>query len=128
MVDEQADEAVAARAGVSVEAVRAAKAADLALRKEVEEWLGDQILRGPGRSRSGGDVERTGKPCPEVLGEFHFCERFNFRILPRDLVPGNVDDQPADTFLTFAHMLSLEAEIKERLEMILQKKMSAKRK
>lgn len=125
---EAADEAVAKAAGVPVEKVLAAKEADLALRKEVETWLTDQILRGPGRSRTGGDTPRLGKPCPEVLGEFHFCERFGFRILPRDLVPGNVDDQPADTFLLFAHMLSIEAETKERLELILQKKMSARKK
>lgn len=128
MVGDEADEAVAARCGVSVDRVRTAREADLALREEVKAWLVDQILRGPGRSRAGGDVPRLGTPCPGALAEFHFCERFGFRILPRDLTPGSIDDQPADTFLTFAHMLSIEAETKERLELILQKKMGAKRK
>lgn len=113
---EEWDAAVAVRAGVSVESVRQVRKDIEAADNELEDWLGDQIMRGPGRSRAGRDTERLGKPCPEALGEYHFCERMGFRILPRDLVPGHVEDQPADTFLFYANLLSRESEIKERLE------------
>lgn len=84
-------------------------------------------MRGPGRSRSGGDSERLGKPCPDALSEFQFCERFGFKILPRDLVPGQVDDQPYDTYLFYANLLGTESRIRERLEILQQRKQSPKK-
>ncbi len=84
-------------------------------------------MRGPGRSRGGGDIERLGKPCPAPLGEFYFAQRFGFRVLPGDLVPGSTDDQPSDTFLFYSNLLSHEAEQRERLEHIQMRRQQPRR-
>lgn len=113
---------------MDVATVRAAREADQKLRVDIEAFLADQIMRGPGRARGGGSTERLGKPCPESLAEFYVAEKFGFRIMPRDLVPGAaIDDQPADTLLMYQNLLSIEAETRERLEFLQQRKMSKAR-
>lgn len=71
----------------------------------------DQILRGPGIQ-----YDRIGKPIPDMLAEWYFCERLNFRILPAGLSAGSIDDQPMDRLLYWMHVAGTEAGERERLE------------
>lgn len=125
--EEEAYRAVAAAAGASVAEVRSCRERAAALATELEAWLADQIMRGPGRARGGGSTDRLGKPCPMPLAEYYWCQRFGFQVMPRDLIEGHVDDQPADTYLLYANLLSKEAEMRERLEFLQQKKTGGKR-
>lgn len=80
------------------------------------------MLRGPG-SR----YNRVGRPIPDPLAEWYFCERLNFRVLPSGLKAGSIMEQPMDRFLYWMHIAGLEAGERERLEAERMKRESRRR-
>lgn len=80
------------------------------------------MLRGPGIQYA-----RIGKPIPDPLAEWYFCERLSFRVLPTGLMAGSIEDQPMDRLLYWMHIAGLEASERERLEAERMKRNSRRR-
>lgn len=79
-------------------------------------------MRGPGRSRTGRNIDRLGLPCPAEYADFLMAKEFGFQMMPADLTNGSTDDQPADTYLRMANILSEASRMTEELQLIQQRK------